>query len=79
MYREGLVMIKTEPRLPSVLNQAYKTVEIRGVSRLVLSEDALEYKRDMEIRAFQALTKEFPVINGPGGGEYMLEMNCAPM
>lgn len=54
--------------LPPTLNQSYKIVNISGYSRLALSEDASEYKDEVAVLAFQTLTKEFPVINGPGGG-----------
>jgi len=61
--------------LPPTLNQSYKIVTIRGYSRLALSEEASEYKDETAVLAFQALTAEFPVINGPGGGEYRLEVD----
>jgi len=60
--------------LPPTLNQSYKIVEIRGYSRLALTEEASEYKDEIAILAFQELRPEFPVENGPGGGEYRLEL-----
>ncbi len=68
MSGEGFVSIKVESSLPPTLNQSYKIVEIKGVSRLALNQDALDFKDQIAILAFQALTKEFPVINGTGEG-----------
>lgn len=61
--------------LPPTLNQSYKIVEIKGYSRLALSQEASEYKDDTAVLAFQALTPDFRVINGPDGGEYGLEVD----
>lgn len=72
--RDYQAVLQLKLSLPPTLNQSYKIVTIRGVSRLALSEEASEYKDEIAIVAFQALTKEFPVINGPGGGEYRLEL-----
>lgn len=71
---DGCPSISVVLALPPTLNQSYKIVTIRGYSRLALSEEASEYKDEIAVLAFQALTKEFPVINGPGGGEYRLEL-----
>lgn len=60
--------------LPPTLNQSYKIVEVRGYSRLALTEEASEYKDEIAILAFQELRPGFPVENGPGGGEYRLEI-----
>lgn len=79
MCREGLCSIRVVTSLPPTVNQSYKIVNIRGATRLALSEEVLEYQEEIAILAFQALTKEFTVTNGPGRGEYMFEINCAPM
>jgi len=74
MCREGLCSIRVVTSLPPTVNQSYKIVNIRGVTRLAHSEEVLEYQEEIAILAFQALRKEFPVINGTGGGEYTLEL-----
>jgi len=70
----GCVPSESSPVVPPTVNQSYKIVNIRGVSRLALSEEVLEYQEEIAILAFQALTKEFRVINGTGGREYTLEL-----
>ena len=66
--------IKLALSLPPTLNQSYKIVRIKGASRLALREDASDYKDVIAILAFQALRSDFPIENGPRGGEYRLEL-----
>lgn len=74
MSGSGMVGFKIKSRLPPTLNQGYKIVNIKGVSRLALREDALDIKEELGLLAAAAKPGNFPVINGPGGGEYMLEL-----
>jgi len=67
-------VLTLELTLPPTLNQSYHIVHIEGVYRLALTQEADDYKDEIAILAFQAMTKEFPVINGPRGGEYRLEL-----
>ena len=79
------VVLRMELSLPPTLNQSYKIVEIKGYSRLALTEEALDFKKTVSIVAANTLTHShghmqtlnglpFPIINGPGGGEYRLEL-----
>lgn len=56
------------------MNHCYHIVRVKGYSRLALAQEAGDYKDLIAVLAFQALTGEFPVINGPRGGEYRLEL-----
>lgn len=67
-------VLRIELGLPPTMNQSYKIVKIQGFSRLALTEEAADYKEVASIVAANALTRDFPVVNGPGGGEYMLEL-----
>ena len=60
--------------LPLTLNHSYHIVRVKGSYRLALTQEADDYKDEIAILAFQALTGEFPVVNGPRGGEYRLEL-----
>ena len=66
--------IRRKLALPPTMNQSYKIVRIKEASRLCLADDADAYKDEIALLAFQAMTGEFPVINGPRGGEYRLEL-----
>ena len=60
--------------LPLTLNHSYHIVRVRGSYRLALTQEANDYKDEAAVLAFQELTSDFPVINGPQGGEYRLEL-----
>jgi len=53
---DGCPSISVVLALPPTLNQSYKIVDISGYSRLALSEEASEYKDEIAVLAFQALT-----------------------
>jgi len=66
--------IRLELALPPTMNQSYNIVRIKGVSGLALADYADAYKDEVAILAFQAMGADFPVENGPQGGEYRLEL-----